>query len=119
ADDPAALARRIQAGDVVEPDVLVDLLVAAHARLVLGAEPDEHRVMDVDRERAILPGVAAVVRHDARAPLADGPPGLRVDRVHAEEVGALVGLQVRLALPGTAAVAGAQDRARLPDRPAV
>src|SRR5690606_31258165 len=72
ADDPAGLARRRPAVDVGEADVLVDLLAAAHLLLLRRREPHELRVLLVDREREVLPGLAAVVGEDPRAPVAHG-----------------------------------------------
>ena len=117
ADDPAVRAVR-QTEDVGEADVLVDLLALAHLVLLRRRQPHELRMQLVDRERTVLPALAAIVGEDATAPLADGPRGVGVERLHAEEVRVLGDLVVRLPLPGQAAVLGPQHQALLADGPA-
>ncbi len=52
-------------------------------------------------------------------PLAHGPGGVGIDGVNAEEVDRFALLEVGLDVQGTSPVVGAQDRAELPDGPAV
>src|SRR4030095_2325969 len=107
-----------EARDVGEADVLEHLLALAHALLVRDREPDELRVGLVDRERMVLPRAAAVLREDARAPVARDPGAVGVERDDGEQVLALGLLRVLLLRPGPPAVLGAQDQAELTDGPA-